>query len=108
MAFLQPINVKASIDKKKVEITRFTVLVTLTRKDTLSMAKPEGLLIDSKPTRPLVTQPKHTDLIKRDAQIILLITGPPAGKVEEGREKAVGRSQNQVKPQVCHDGTMIN
>lgn len=90
MAFLQPINVKASIDKKKVEITRFTVLVTLTRKDTLSMAKPEGLFIDSEPTRPLVTQLKHTDLIKRDAQIILLITGLPAGKVEEKREKAVG------------------
>lgn len=90
MAFLQPINVKASIDKKKVEITRFTVLVTLTRKDTLSMAKPEGLFIDSKLTRPLVTHPKHTDPIRRDAQIILLITVPPAGKVEQGREKALG------------------
>ena len=49
MAFLQPINVKSSIDKKKVEITRFTVLVTLTRKDTLSMAKPEGLSIQNQP-----------------------------------------------------------
>ena len=50
MAFLQPINVKSSIDKKKVEITRFTVLVTLTRKDTLSMAKPEGLSIQNQRT----------------------------------------------------------
>ena len=49
MAFLQPINVKSSIDKKKVEITRFTVLVTLTRKDTLSMAKPESLSIQNQP-----------------------------------------------------------
>ena len=62
--------------------------MTLTRKDTLSMAKPEGLSIDSKPTRPFFSESKiypHTDHIKRDARIIALITSP-WGPHDEGEE----------------------
>ena len=64
--------------------------MTLTRKDTLSMAKPEGLSIDSKPTRPFFSKSKtypHTDHIKRDIRIIALITGTSAGRVEQGRKR---------------------